>query len=136
MSTYLINGLYKGLDNNWKRAVVFLHLRKAFDTVLRRRLLLNLNNIASDTIPWKYSNLFRRSNVCVSTNIAANKTLLDPSRKRTGANFIFNYINRVAINRKLILFDDDRAIMFRNENWEKLKVIVVDRLLNGLTQTC
>ena len=131
--TYVTNYLYKQMDQGKITGIVFLDLKKAFDTVDHELLLCKLNayGIRDAALAWFKSYLINRKQ---ATTFRGESSVLEsfevgvPQGSILGPLLFMIYINdlpQVVSKASVMLYADDTAIMYSDSN-----IVNVESTLN------
>ena len=125
----VISKVYAAMDNSKPAICIFVDLAKAFDTVSHQDLLNTLENIG---IRGNALNLLesylqgRKQCVKIGDSVSSTKnvlfgvpqgTVLGPLLFNLYVNDIFN----IPISGQIISFADDTVLIYKDENWQRLK---------------
>lgn len=132
----LVYTIQNSLDRHKIAAVVFIDLRKAFDTVDHKILLDKLDKIGvrGHAHSWLNSYLSNRQQYVIIKNIISKlETVLCgvPQGSILGPLLFLIYINdigRLKLNGKLELFADDSAIIYEENNPKELSKLIIEDL--------
>ena len=133
----LLHNIYKKLNHNMKVCVVSIDLKKAFDTIDHKIMLLKLTAIGCDTesIEWFQSYLDNRKQFIVSngnkSDIKVNNIGV-PQGSILGPLLFAIYINdfcNIDIDCEMILYADDCNLIISAKTFKELEKKVNDSLI-------
>ena len=119
----LLNDLYKDVNDNKDTYVIFMDLKKAFDTILHKKMINRLKMLGLDnvTLSWFNSYLSGRSqceklNNLISTTLSITYGV--PQGSILGSILFSLYIDNLAtiVNCGIVLYADDTVIYHHDRN--------------------
>ena len=119
----LLDDLYKNINNNKNSYIIYLDLKKAFDTIPHAKLLNKLHKLGMDglTLAWFRSYLTERRQ-CVKLNNLTSDTLPItygvPQGSMLGPILFSIYINDISdiVNCDVLLYADDTVIFHHDKD--------------------
>ena len=119
----LLDAIYKNINNNNNSYIIYLDLKKAFDTISHEKMIKKLEALGLDglTLGWFNSYLLDRSQ-CVKLNNMISDTLPItygvPQGSILGPILFSIYINDIAdiVNCGIVLYADDTVIFHHDKN--------------------
>lgn len=135
---YLIDTWKNNMDHNLCTVVLFLDLRRAFETIDRDIMLTKLNNLGIDgtVLKWFQNYLEGRKQMVVCDNIVSTESDIDygvPQGSVLGPMLFILYINdirKVLKHCKLKLFADDMAMSIEGNSEQDIREKLNEDLSN------
>lgn len=135
---YILNEWKEKSDNNMFTVVVFLDLKRAFETINREKLIKKLENygLSGIVLKWFYNYLrHREQRVKCGETISGNLTVEHgvPQGSILGPLLFMLYINNICESLKhckIHLFADDAVLYFSGNNLEDINKCINDDLKN------